>query len=181
VRTRDKIINATISLLLEKGFCDTRISEVMERSKISKGSLYYYFPEGKQQLCIECLRLFTLKLSLKYKKIFKSSDNLDQGLNKIIEYSKAEVIKSKYTKGSILINFSNGIDSYNKDLQKICEDLFSLIINTIESFFLQYNIENWQQSARVFFIKLNGAIVLSKACKTTIFFNDLNKEYSQIK
>ena len=49
--------------ILKKGFHGTRIKEVLECSKTSKGSLYYYFPEGKKQLCKECLKLSTIKLS----------------------------------------------------------------------------------------------------------------------
>ena len=179
VNTRDKIINATIDLLLKKGFHGTRINEVLKRSKISKGSLYYYFPEGKNQLCEECLKLFVIQLSLKYRKLFTNADNLEDGLNKIIAFSKHEIEQSKYATGSILVNVSQEIDSDDKNIQKICKELFDLIINTVESFFIQYSVKTWQQSARSFVLKLNGAIILSKACKTSVFLDDLSKEYSK--
>ncbi|MBK21669.1 MAG: hypothetical protein CMP63_05035 [Flavobacteriales bacterium] len=178
MNTRDKIIKTTIDLLLEKGFHGTRINEVLKRSKISKGSLYYYFPEGKEQLCKECLKLFTIKLSLEYKKLFTNAANLEDGLYRIITYTKHKIEQSEYATGSLLINVSQEIDSDNKEIQKLCKELFELIITTIESFFFQYNIQTWKQSARSFVLKLNGAIILSKACKTSVFLNDLIEEYS---
>ena len=178
MNTRDKIIKTTVDLLLERGFHGTRINEVLERSKISKGSLYYYFPEGKEQLCKECLKLFTIKLSLEYKKLFTNAANLEDGLLKIITYTKDKIEQSEYATGSILINVSQEIDADHKEIQKLCKELFELIITGFESFFFQYSIQTWKQSARNFVLKLNGAIILSKACKTTVFLNDLIEEYS---
>ena len=178
MNTKDKIIKTTIDLLLEKGFHGTRINEILKRSKISKGSLYYYFPEGKEQLCKECLKLFTIKLSLEYKKLFTNAANLEDGLHRIITYTKDKIEQAKYATGSLLINVSQEIDSDNKEIQKLCKELFELIITTIESFFFQYSIQTWKQSARNFVLKLNGAIILSKACKTSVFLHDLIEEYS---
>lgn len=176
--TKEKIIATTTDLLFEKGFHGTRIDEITERSKISKGSIYYYFPKGKKELCIESLKLHTMQLSLNYKGLFNNSENLKGGLDKIIDNCDIELNKSNFRKGSLLVNISQEINSHQKDLQNICKDLFELIIHTFESFFLIHKIIDWQKNARVFVFKLNGAIVLSKACRNTIFLNDLKNEYS---
>ena len=178
LNTRHKIIYTSIDVLLEKGFHGTRLDEILKRSKISKGSLYYHFPEGKKQLCIECLKFYTIKLSLHYKKLFENTTKLEDGLIKIIENSKFELEKSSYKTGSLLVNISQELDSNYKDLQKICKELFDLILHTIESFFIEYNFMKWQESARSFMLKLNGAIVLSKGCNTTVYLDDLINEYS---
>tara|TARA_Y100000589_G_scaffold146021_1_gene139711 strand:+ start:391 stop:936 length:546 start_codon:yes stop_codon:yes gene_type:complete len=181
VNTKHIIIEKTIDVLLEKGFHGTRLDEILKYSQVSKGSLYYYFPKGKKELCIECLRLYTIKLSLQYKKIFKESNLLGEGLIKIIENSKFNLENSCFKTGSLLVNISQEIDSNQKDLQEICKDLFELILHTFENFFLEYRFKKWQQAARIFVLKLNGAIILSKACKNTIFLEDLKNEYSNIR
>ena len=178
MNTKNKIIKTTTHILLEKGFHGTRISEILERSKTSKGSLYYFFPEGKNQLFKECLKLYALQSSIKFKDLFNKADNLKDGLSKIIAYSKDEIKHSKYVTGNLLVNVSQEINSDHKEIQKLCKELFELIITTIESFFFEYSIQTWKQSARNFVLKLNGAIILSKACKTTVFLDDLIQEYS---
>ena len=85
MNTRHNIICTSIDVFLEKGFHGTRLDEILKRSKISKGSLYYHFPKGKKQLCIECLKLHTIKSSLLYKKLFENSRTLEECLIKIIE------------------------------------------------------------------------------------------------
>lgn len=178
MNTRHKIICTSTDVFLEKGFHGTRLDEILKRSKISKGSLYYHFPKGKKQLCIECLKLHTIKLSLLYKKLFENSRTLEECLIKIIENSKFELQNSSYKTGSLLVNISQELNSKDKDLKQVCKELFDLILHTIESFFMEYHFVKWQESARFFMLKLNGAIVLSKGCNTTVFMDDLRNEYS---
>lgn len=48
--TRDTLIAATCDLLEAQGYHATGLSKILETSGAPKGSLYYYFPEGKEEL-----------------------------------------------------------------------------------------------------------------------------------
>ncbi|MFA6449474.1 MAG: TetR family transcriptional regulator [bacterium] len=47
--TRDKLLNAAESLFIERGYDGTSVSDIAERSKTTKGHLYYYF-KNKESL-----------------------------------------------------------------------------------------------------------------------------------
>lgn len=176
MKTKEKLIQQTISLIIEKGYHGTGVNEILRASKIPKGSLYYHFPKGKDQLVTEALRSSTIKLSMQYKQFLKSSESLQEGLSKLIDYSKSELENSSYKAGSILVNVSQEVGSINKELQATCKQLFELIISALEGFFLEHDVEKWEESARSFFTRLQGAIVLSKAYQTTSFLEDLKTE-----
>jgi TetR/AcrR family transcriptional regulator, lmrAB and yxaGH operons repressor len=53
--TRDTIIDATCELLEAQGYHATGLSKILETSGAPKGSLYYYFPEGKEALAEEAV------------------------------------------------------------------------------------------------------------------------------
>jgi TetR/AcrR family transcriptional regulator, lmrAB and yxaGH operons repressor len=53
---RDKIVRATAELLRRRGYAATGINEIAELSGAPKGSLYHYFPGGKEQIAAEALR-----------------------------------------------------------------------------------------------------------------------------
>lgn len=55
--SREKIIEAASKLFQIKGFNATGLNEILKESKSPKGSLYYYFPDGKEQLALEAIRL----------------------------------------------------------------------------------------------------------------------------
>jgi TetR/AcrR family transcriptional regulator, lmrAB and yxaGH operons repressor len=53
---RDKIIRATAELLRRRGYAATGINEITELSGSPKGSLYHYFPGGKEEIAAEAVR-----------------------------------------------------------------------------------------------------------------------------
>ena len=53
---RDKIIRATAQLLRQRGFAATGLADIIETSGAPKGSLYHYFPGGKDDIAVEALR-----------------------------------------------------------------------------------------------------------------------------
>ena len=48
--TRDQIIETTCSLIESQGLHATGLTQILRESGAPKGSLYYYFPEGKDEL-----------------------------------------------------------------------------------------------------------------------------------
>lgn len=52
---RDEVIDATCRLLEEQGYHATGLNQILSESGAPKGSLYYYFPEGKEELAAEAV------------------------------------------------------------------------------------------------------------------------------
>ncbi|MCC2111352.1 MAG: TetR/AcrR family transcriptional regulator, partial [Hyphomicrobiales bacterium] len=53
---RDRIVRATAQLLRQRGYAATGLSDIIETSGAPKGSLYHYFPGGKDDIAVEALR-----------------------------------------------------------------------------------------------------------------------------
>lgn len=62
-QSREKILQAATRLFHLKGYHATGISQILKESDAPKGSLYYYFPEGKEQLAIEAVDRFGLSIA----------------------------------------------------------------------------------------------------------------------
>jgi TetR/AcrR family transcriptional repressor of lmrAB and yxaGH operons len=63
VTTREQIIETTSHLIERQGYYATGLNQIVQESGAPKGSLYYYFPEGKEELTAEAIersaRIFT--------------------------------------------------------------------------------------------------------------------------
>lgn len=55
--TRDRIITATAELFRVHGFNGTSLSQIVKASEATTGSLYHFFPDGKEELAAEVLRV----------------------------------------------------------------------------------------------------------------------------
>lgn len=53
--TRDQIIETTCTLLEAQGYHATGLNQIIAESGSPKGSLYYYFPQGKEELVAEAV------------------------------------------------------------------------------------------------------------------------------
>lgn len=53
--TRERMVQATCELLEAQGYHATGLNEILQRSCTPRGSLYYYFPEGKEELASEAI------------------------------------------------------------------------------------------------------------------------------
>lgn len=53
--TREQFIETTCDLLEEQGYHATGLNQIVAESGSPKGSLYYYFPEGKEELAAEAI------------------------------------------------------------------------------------------------------------------------------
>lgn len=49
-RHRSNILNAAVTLFRRRGYAATGLADILQHSRAPKGSLYHYFPQGKEQL-----------------------------------------------------------------------------------------------------------------------------------
>lgn len=79
VKSKDVLIETASRLFKVRGYCGVGLNDIIEESGIPKGSLYYYFPEGKEQLAIAAMDN-TKKLVMEdIERVFDATPNLANG------------------------------------------------------------------------------------------------------
>lgn len=53
--TKEQILSAASKLFQRQGYHGTGISQIIEESQTPKGSIYYHFPNGKEQIALESI------------------------------------------------------------------------------------------------------------------------------
>src|ERR1700757_294097 len=56
--SRGRIIEAAILLMRRSGLSGAGINEIVAESRAPKGSIYYFFPQGKRQIVSEALAVY---------------------------------------------------------------------------------------------------------------------------
>ena len=67
-KSRENIIRETTKLIQKYGYTETNIQDIIKKSKAPKGSMYYYFPKGKDDMILSSLD----KIDVEFNKKFKS-------------------------------------------------------------------------------------------------------------
>jgi len=60
--SRERMLEATIALMRESGLSGAGINQIVRESGAPKGSVYYFFPLGKQQIVTEALAVYSQRV-----------------------------------------------------------------------------------------------------------------------
>ena len=94
MNTKDKIMESTFKLLLEKGFLEVSLADIVNESEVGYGSVYYYF-EDKDQLIQSVLNKYVSDMFLNQLDKFELSEDLSDNLNEF--YKKVLGLNDDYS------------------------------------------------------------------------------------
>ncbi|WP_459480713.1 TetR/AcrR family transcriptional regulator [Clostridium saccharoperbutylacetonicum] len=125
VNTKEKFIETASRLFEIKGYNATGLNEILTESGAPKGSLYYHFPKGKEQLALEAINLAGQKIKLNLQRNLESIENPIEAIVTNIE-RLADVIDNEEKTRDMSISLL-ALETYltNEVLRKACEDIFS--------------------------------------------------------
>ena len=88
---RAKILEMAARLFQSQGYSATTMSQVLQESGAPKGSLYYYFPQGKEQLAIEAIGLIRQKIEEQIRRYLAKIEDPVEAIQALINATAAEL------------------------------------------------------------------------------------------
>lgn len=160
--TKQRIVAAAADLIHRHGFNATGMNQIIKNSGAPKGSLYFHFPEGKEQIIEAALRASGEQVSLLLQQAFGQGENLQQALDQCISYFKSELITTGFSKGcpvaTVALETAGDIDR----MQTVCEEIYGSWLSILKQGLGDAKAEQ----AEIILMLIEGALVLSKANKS---------------
>jgi TetR/AcrR family transcriptional regulator, lmrAB and yxaGH operons repressor len=97
--TREYMIETTSGLVHRLGFHGTSLNEVLTESGAPRGSLYYHFPGGKEQLVLEATRQGVASVTQLLKEAAADSPDPAEGVRAFVEAAAHVLRDSGYVFG----------------------------------------------------------------------------------
>ena len=97
--TRDHMIETTASLVHRQGFYGTSLNEILLESGAPRGSLYYHFPGGKEELVLEATRQGVANVTQLLKENLTGSPDLADGVRAFVEAAAHVLRDSRFVFG----------------------------------------------------------------------------------
>lgn len=175
ISTRDRILMAATRLFQLKGYHATGLNEILRESNAPKGSLYYYFPNGKEQLALESIELTKVfveeTIREKLSKVQDPVESIKKAIQEMaenLEMEDNEKIALKSTK-KVSVNLM-ALETYsvNENLRKACESAFDAWGNVYAEKLIQGGFSKQKAEALSMTIQsmVEGAIVMSLTKKS---------------
>jgi TetR/AcrR family transcriptional repressor of lmrAB and yxaGH operons len=97
--SKGAFITATQETLRRRGYAASGLLDVVARSGAPKGSLYFHFPGGKEELAVAAMERSAAQLGEGMARILDSSDDVDEAIGRLIEALAAGLAESQFADG----------------------------------------------------------------------------------
>lgn len=169
MRTRDRIIGAAAELFRRRGYTGTGLKEISRDSGAPFGSLYHFFPGGKEQLTAETLRWSGHGYQLLVEAVFDNAPDLLTGIHDCFTGAADALVATDYADACPIETVALEVASTNETLRLVTADIFESWIEAASTRVEAAGVP--AREARALSIALigalEGAFVLSRAMKST--------------
>jgi TetR/AcrR family transcriptional repressor of lmrAB and yxaGH operons len=97
--SRNKIINSTRTLLRRQGYHGTGLAQIIEHSGAPRGSVYFLFPGGKEQMAVEAVNAWAAELTELIERTRAESDSVRRWVETMAGHFAEELRDSGFTEG----------------------------------------------------------------------------------
>ncbi len=123
--TREQIIQTTCELLELQGYHATGLNQIVKESGSPKGSLYYHFPGGKEELAIEAIRYVGTIVLRRIKENLVQPDSPAEAIRSFIRNIAFNVELSNYRAGGPITTIAMETAASSDTLREECQRIYS--------------------------------------------------------
>jgi TetR/AcrR family transcriptional repressor of lmrAB and yxaGH operons len=163
--TRARILETTARLLQHRGYHGTALSDILEESAAPRGSLYFHFPNGKDQIVIEATRAAVAKATLALQETLAGAKNPAQGVRAYLEMAARIMPDTDYTFGCpvapVILDANAGLT----ELAELCRGAFEEWIDLLQASFVEAGVPRRRASvlAQLVISSIEGSMLLARA------------------
>lgn len=181
-QTRERLLETASHLFRAQGFHATGLDEVLKLSDTPKGSLYHYFPGGKDQLAVEALGHVAAKMEQRMSTLLASNKDPAKALRALLDFTAKSLMESDFRNGCPIAGVTVDVACENDSLREACDHGFNILLEVFTLYMKGAGLsEKRAKSLAILFLSaLEGAIILSRAQKNVTFFNAVAGELVQL-
>jgi TetR/AcrR family transcriptional regulator, lmrAB and yxaGH operons repressor len=166
--SKDRMIASARRLFREHGYLGTALSDVITESAAPRGSIYFHFPGGKEELASEVTLLHAAEATAKINRAAAASRTAAQLIAAVMRRERDDLVTSNYREGCamapIVIESTPASDHLSDATRRAFQDL----ITTLAARLTEKNVPHDMavQLATNVWSSVEGALILSRVLRS---------------
>ncbi|QFZ16518.1 TetR/AcrR family transcriptional regulator [Saccharothrix syringae] len=122
--TRDRVVRTAAELFQAQGYHATGLNQVLAEGGAPKGSLYFHFPGGKEQLATEAVALAGANLLDALKAALDAEPDTARALAAVVELLAANLLASDFRSGCPITTVALDAAAESEPIRVACADVY---------------------------------------------------------
>ena len=163
---RARMVDAGTALLARRGYGITML-EVVKEAGAPRGSIYYHFPDGKEELAIAAAAKTGSELSHLVQVMARRNPEIADFLCALVDHHTKRLVASGYSEGCPLLGVTVSAGSDSPALRESAASAFEVWVGAIAGVLREKGLEESvaDQLASTTIAAIEGSIVLARAAR----------------
>ena len=167
--TKDRILDSSAELFRRQGFTGTGVKQIVVEASAPFGSLYHFFPGGKEQLGEEVVRWSGQMYLQLFATIASEAPDVATAVHDFFEGAAETLRETDYADACPIATVALEVASTNEPMRKATADVFESWIDAATAYFAGAGIpEGRAHELSIHMLcALEGAFVFCRAMRST--------------
>jgi TetR/AcrR family transcriptional regulator, lmrAB and yxaGH operons repressor len=163
--SKGAFISATQELLRRRGYAASGLSDILARSGAPKGSLYFHFPGGKQELAVAAMERSASQLRGAIAAVLDSSDDVGEAISRLVDALAAGLADSQFSDGCPIATVALETASESETMRAAAQAAFESWLEVLEQRFTADGLDRRtaRQRALTVLAAIEGGLILARA------------------
>ena len=160
--TRDKILRSAQTLLAQSGLSGAGLNPLIAASGSPRGSLYHYFPQGKEQWVDEALRAYSDYFLQACSQQLAAAPTVGAGIEALLRHLARQLEKTGFSGGCPVGAVILDLDADTPDLRLSCQQIVTAWQAGLASCFTGLEPGRQAELAQFVVMTMEGALMLAR-------------------
>ena len=170
--TREKLIEAAITLMRRSGLSGAGINEIVRESGAPKGSVYHFFPKGKQQIVEEGLEHYSARVVSFIDSILSSKRNPGEKVKALFNAFAERIELGEFRHSCPVGTVCLDLDVELEGLRFVVAASFDQYLKAIEAHFPFQERRRTKSFAGLLLTAIEGAYIRGRAERSSKPFRE---------
>ncbi len=167
--TRNRIVETSAELFRRQGYNATGVKQIVTAAQAPFGSLYHFFPGGKEELGAEAVRVSGAIYAQLIPAVFDPAPDVVTGVRNFFAGAAAHLVETDYADACPIATVALEVSSVSEPMREACAQVFESWVEAGASRFLDAELspERARELTIAMVAALEGAFVLARAQRST--------------
>jgi AcrR family transcriptional regulator len=167
--TKERIVQRSAELFRRQGFAGTGVKQIVAEASAPFGSLYHFFPGGKEQLGEEVIRSSGAIYGQLLDAFYRPGEDPVAATRNFFAAAAQTLSDSDYADACPIATVALEVSSTNEPMRQACADVFESWVDSATERLTEVGLTRKRSRELAFSLigALEGAFVLSRALRST--------------